>query len=127
MMEGAFDTKTSVVEVYGTQRTREQHVPIIDGLVNNNEGQFQVNVRNDGALAGVANDVAVEVPAIVNAKGVQPLRVKPLPPKVMLPSQGLYQRELRPLSWRPTCEGNRTPLRCGYRRCRWRHSEGAVS
>ncbi|NLS77393.1 MAG: alpha-glucosidase/alpha-galactosidase [Chloroflexi bacterium] len=84
MMEGAFDAKTSVVAVFGAQKTREQHVPIIDGLVNNHEGQFQVNVRNEGALAGVAADVAVEVPAIVNAKGVQPLRVKPLPPKVMV-------------------------------------------
>ena len=73
-----------ITEVFGTTQTREQHVPIIDGLVNDNEGQFQVNVRNDGALAGIPDDVAVEVPAIVNAKGIQPLRVEPLPRKVLL-------------------------------------------
>jgi len=43
-----------------------------------------VNVRNDGALPGVPNDVAVEVPAIVNRKGIQPLRVDPLPKKILL-------------------------------------------
>ena len=59
-------------------------MPIIDGLVNNHEGQFQVNVPNRGALAGLPDDVAVEVPAVVNAKGIQPLRVGALPPKVML-------------------------------------------
>jgi len=70
--------------MFGDKKTSEQHVPIIDGLVNDNEGQFQVNVRNDGALFGVPDDVAVEVPAIVNKKGIQPLRVQPLPRKVML-------------------------------------------
>src|SRR5690606_7341877 len=33
--------KASVIEVFGAQKTREQQVPIIDGLVNDNEGQFQ--------------------------------------------------------------------------------------
>ena len=28
--------------------------------------------------------MVVEVPAIVNVKGIQPLRVQPLPPKLML-------------------------------------------
>jgi len=68
----------------GTEKTREQIVPIIDGLVNNNEGYFQVNVPNHGALPGVPDDVVVEVPAIVNQKGIQPIRVPPLPPKIMI-------------------------------------------
>jgi len=84
MTEAAFDPKVSITEIFGTKKTREQHIPIIDGLVNNHEGQFQVNVRNDGALPGIPDDVAVEVPAIVNAKGIQPIRVSPLPRKVML-------------------------------------------
>lgn len=84
MTESAFDPKVSLVELFGSGKTREQHIPIIDGLINDNEGQFQVNVRNDGALPGVPDDVAVEVPALVNGKGVQPIRVDPLPPKVLL-------------------------------------------
>ena len=84
--ESAYDPKARLTEIFGTERTREQHVPIIDRLVNDNEGYFQVNVRNDGALPGIPDDVAVEVPAIVNARGVQPIRVDPLPPKVMMGS-----------------------------------------
>ena len=84
MREAAFDEKVRPIEMFGDVMTTEQHVPIIDGLVNDNEGQFQVNVPNCGALAGVPDDVAVEVPALVNRKGIQPLRVEPLPHKVML-------------------------------------------
>ena len=84
MKEAAYDQNVRPIKIFGDKKTSEQHVPIIDGLVNDNEGQFQVNVRNDGALHGIPDDVAVEVPAIVNKKGIQPLRVQSLPRKVML-------------------------------------------
>jgi alpha-galactosidase len=84
MKEAAYDSNIRPVDLFGSRKTSEQHVPIIDGLVNDNEGQFQVNVRNDGALPGIPDNVAVEVPAIVNKNGIQPLRVEPLPRKVML-------------------------------------------
>lgn len=96
--ETANDPKASVVAVFGSQKTREQQVPIIDGLVNNNEGYFQVNVPNYGALPGVPDDVVVEVPALVNQKGIQPIRVDPLPEKIMyeqiLPEWLDMEREL---------------------------------
>jgi alpha-galactosidase/6-phospho-beta-glucosidase family protein len=79
----ATDPTASVSEFFGTTKTREQQVPIIDGLVNDNEYRAQVNVRNDGALPGIPDDVVVEVPAIVDRKGIQPLRVDPLPAKIM--------------------------------------------
>ena len=78
------DPKASLVESLGGEKTREQQVPIIDALVNNNEGQFQVNVPNRGALEGVPDDVVVEVPALINQKGIQPLHVGALPPKILL-------------------------------------------
>lgn len=84
MKEAAYNADVRPVKLFGDKKTSEQHVPIIDGLVNDNEGQFQVNVRNDGALPGVPDDVAVEVPAIVNKKGIQPLRVAQLPRKILL-------------------------------------------
>jgi alpha-galactosidase len=80
----AVDPKADLTKLVGTERTHEQQVPIMDGLTNNTEGYFQVNVPNHGALAGIPDDVVVEVPAIVNAKGIQPLRVGSLPPKIML-------------------------------------------
>jgi alpha-galactosidase len=73
-----------VQDMGGRTMTGEQIVPIMDGLVNNHEGQFQVNVPNWGALQGIPDDVVVEVPAVVNQKGIQPLNVGELPPKIML-------------------------------------------
>jgi alpha-galactosidase len=94
----ANDPSASVTQYAGTEKTREQIVPIMDGLINNNEGYFQVNVPNHGALPGIPDDVVVEVPAIVNVKGIQPIRVDPLPPKVMfghvLPDWLDMEREL---------------------------------
>jgi alpha-galactosidase len=94
----ANDPKASLVESLGAEKTREQQVPIIDGLVNDNEGFFQVNIPNKGALSGVPDDVVVEVPAIVNKIGIQPLRVEPLPGKIMyeqiLPEWLDMEREL---------------------------------
>ena len=84
MMRAATDPDTRPIEIFGSERTREQHVPIIDGLVNDNEALFQVNVPNNGVLEGLPDDVAVEVPAIVNRMGIQPLKVTQLPKKVML-------------------------------------------
>ena len=100
MKKAAFDPKIRPIELFGSERTSEQHVPIIDGLVNDSGAmagaiarQFQVNVPNNGALAGLPDDVAVEVPAIVNKKGIQPLCVGSLPPKVML--EKIYPAWLR--------------------------------
>jgi alpha-galactosidase len=73
-----------MTELFGKTRTREQQVPIIDALTNNVKGQFQVNVPNNGAIDGVDDDVVVEVPAIINRKGIQPINVGKLPKKVML-------------------------------------------
>jgi alpha-galactosidase len=78
------DPSAKLTEVFGMGRTREQQVPIIDALTNDVGGTFQVNVPNHGALPGVDADVVVEVPAVIDAKGIQPLRVQPLPKKIML-------------------------------------------
>ena len=93
MREAAYDESIRPVDLFGSDKTTEQHIPIIDGLVNGNEGLFQVNVPNRGVLAGIPDDVAVEVPAIVNQMGIQPLRVDPLPRKIVL--ECLYPDWLR--------------------------------
>jgi hypothetical protein len=83
MTQWANDPKTDMVKAIGTEKTHEQIVPIMDGLTNNNEGYFQVNVPNHGALEGIGDDVVAEVPAIVNEKGIQPVHVGALPSKIM--------------------------------------------
>lgn len=90
MIAGALqDPQASLVEVAleiqgGQTMTGEQIVPIMDALANNHPGQFQVNVPNRGALMGLPDDVVVEVPAMIDQKGIQPLQVGALPPKIML-------------------------------------------
>jgi alpha-galactosidase len=84
MKAAAYDADVRPVSLFGSDKTTEQHIPIIDALVNNNEYQAQVNIINNGALPGIPDDVAVEVPAVVNQMGIQPIRVEPLPRKIML-------------------------------------------
>ncbi len=74
------DPSARMTDLFGKTRMREQQVPIIDALTNNVEGQFQVNVPNN-AIDGIDDDVVVEVPAIINGKGIQPLNVGRLPKK----------------------------------------------
>lgn len=82
--EASGDPNAKLTEVFGAEKTREQQVPIIDALTNDVEGQFQVNVPNRGAIDGIDDDVVVEVPAVINKKGIQPLNVGALPKKIML-------------------------------------------
>ncbi len=84
MKAAAYDPQARPVTLFGDKKTSEQHIPIIDALVNDHEYRAQVNVLNNGALPGLPDDVAVEVPAIVNRMGIQPIRVEPLPTKLML-------------------------------------------
>jgi alpha-galactosidase len=73
-----------VAEVFPPKKSDEQILPIIDALVNDHPGYFQVNVPNQGALQGVPDDVVVEVPAMIDGKGIRPLAVGRLPEQLML-------------------------------------------
>ncbi len=79
------DPKSSIVGEFGSSKTREGQVDIMDALVNNNEGQFQVNIPNRGILKGLPDDLVVEVRAVIDQRGIQPIQpVDGLPPKIML-------------------------------------------
>jgi alpha-galactosidase len=78
------DASVSVTAEFPPMKSGEQHVPIIDAIVNDREGMFQVNVPNGGAVDGVPSDVVVEVPALVGSRGVQRLHVGRLPERLML-------------------------------------------
>ena len=74
----------SVLEAFPPVKTREQQVPIMDALVNDASAKFQINVPNQGALPGVADDVVTELPAIIDQGGIHRIQVTPLPRKIML-------------------------------------------
>jgi alpha-galactosidase len=78
------DRDKKITESFFPEKTLEQHMPIIDAIVNDHEGQFQVNVPNRGSIEGLPDDVVVDIPAIVNKKGIKPIHVEKLPKKLML-------------------------------------------
>lgn len=85
MTEVANDPKADLVKAFGATKTREQIVPILDALSNNNVGEFQVNVPNKGSkVKGIPENVVVEVPAVIDQKGVHVKDTIPLPPQILL-------------------------------------------
>ena len=55
---------------------------IVSILENTRSYELTVNVRNDGALPGLPEWAIVELPGVVDANGVTPLHVPPLPPAI---------------------------------------------
>ncbi|NOZ21796.1 MAG: alpha-glucosidase/alpha-galactosidase [Planctomycetes bacterium] len=92
----AHDTDSRVTEAFPPQKSGEQIVPIIDGLFNDNEGHFQVNIPNNGVLDGVPDDVVVEVPGVVNKSGIKGYVTQQLPRNLML-------QVMQPRLWRAEC------------------------
>ena len=84
MNQVAKDPSTSVTERFPPVKSREQHIPLIDALVNDREGKFQVNIRNNGAIQGIPDDVVVEIPGIASGRGIQGVHIGELPKRLML-------------------------------------------
>jgi alpha-galactosidase len=63
--------------------TGETNITVIDALANGRGGLFQVNVLNEGAIPGIPDDIAVELPAYVSRAGIQKLQLEPLPEPIM--------------------------------------------
>ncbi len=61
----------------------EGAVELVEGIWGNlNQYEETVNVPNRGAIANLGAEVVVEVPALLNSMGVQPLPIGPLPPAI---------------------------------------------
>jgi alpha-galactosidase len=80
----ARDESASVLDAFPPVKTHEQQVPIIDALTNDVAGKFQINVPNEGAIPGIADDEVVEIPAIIDKGGIHRIHVDPLPRKLMI-------------------------------------------
>ncbi len=80
----AEDPSRSVLEAFPPTKTREQQVPIIDALTNDVPGTFQINRPNDGTIPGIPDDIASEFPAMIDKGGIRPIKMAPLPKKIML-------------------------------------------
>ncbi len=84
MRQAALDPRARVTDIFGTTRTTEQQVPIIDALTNNARDRFQINWPNRGIIDGIPDDVVAEFQAVIDASGVHPIKPSPIPRKIML-------------------------------------------
>lgn len=90
------DASVSVTKEFPPEPSGEQHVPIVDAMANDEEGTFQVNVPNEGAIDGIPDDVVVEVPVRIDGHGVHRNHVGKLPKRLML--HAIIPRMLR-MEW----------------------------
>lgn len=77
------DRTVNVSDVFGTRKSTEVMVPLVECLSGLDERELIVNVVNSGSwVEGIPTDFEVEVPATVGSAGIRPRRTEPLPPAV---------------------------------------------
>mgnify|MGYP000164963190 CR=1 FL=1 len=63
----------------------EQHIPFIDALIGGSKRRLVLNIPNDSKIIpGIPEDVIVEVPVIVDEKGIHPEKIDPPIPQRIL-------------------------------------------
>jgi 6-phospho-beta-glucosidase len=77
------DTKPELLEHRGGAYYSEAAAQLIASLVDGRGDVQVVDVRNDGALPGLAADDVVEIPARIDRDGAHPLPLEPLPPELL--------------------------------------------
>jgi alpha-galactosidase/6-phospho-beta-glucosidase family protein len=63
-------------------KSREQIAPLIDSMTNDKGERFVLDVRNDGAIPTLPNDVAVEIPVRADKKGLHPEKIELMPERL---------------------------------------------
>lgn len=80
----ALDASKPITDTFPPVQSDEQIVPIINALVNDVRGIYQVNIPNRGPiLQGFPEDLVVECQGVVDASGIRGIAVPPLPRKLM--------------------------------------------
>ena len=75
--------KPALLEQRGGAFYSEAAVGLVSSLLNGDGAVHEVDVRNGGTLAGLADDDVVEVPALVGRDGIEPLEQAPLAPELL--------------------------------------------
>jgi 6-phospho-beta-glucosidase len=79
----ALATKPALLEQRGGAFYSEAATRLVASLAGGDGRVHVVDVRNDGTLAGLADDDVVEVPARVDRGGARPLKQPPLAPELL--------------------------------------------
>lgn len=69
---------------------QEQLISIIRGILTDSRQMFSCNVLNNGAIPGLPNDAAVEIPGVATARGIRPIAV----PDLSAPLTAVLNRRL---------------------------------
>ncbi|MDM7274638.1 MAG: alpha-glucosidase/alpha-galactosidase [Thermoprotei archaeon] len=77
------DPSKPLAETVPPVKSGETLVPLINSIVNDEPGTYQVNVINGDSIPGIPSDVAVEMPAVVDGRGVHRLSFNGLPQRIM--------------------------------------------
>jgi 6-phospho-beta-glucosidase len=75
--------KPALLEHRGGAFYSEAAVGLVRSLSTGDGAVHEVDVRNEGALAGLADDDVVEVPARIDRDGIEPLQQRPLAPELL--------------------------------------------
>jgi 6-phospho-beta-glucosidase len=79
----ALSEKPALLDRRGGAFYSEAAIGLVRSLSSGDGAVHEVDVRNDGTLAGLADDDVVEVPARVGADGAAPLAQAPLAPELL--------------------------------------------
>lgn len=79
----ALDRKPALLEQRGGAYYSEAAAALVTSLFTGDGGLHYVNLRNNGTIAGLPDEAAIEVPAIVDTTGAHPVPVPPLPPEML--------------------------------------------
>src|SRR2546423_1543491 len=79
----ALTTKPKLLERRGGAFYSEAATQLVASLASNAGDAQVVDIRNNGTIAGLAEDDAVEVPARITAKGPEPREQAPLAPELL--------------------------------------------
>ncbi len=76
----ASDPSSDLFSIVPPKPSGETIIPLIDSIVNDTPRVLIVNIQNTGSFVpGIPNDFAVEIPALVSARGIQGIQTNPLP------------------------------------------------
>ncbi len=76
------DIKPPQLEQRGGAYYSDAAVSLISAIYNDKKEVHTVNVRNNGTIKGLPDDVSIEVNALVDSTGAHPITVGELPPTI---------------------------------------------
>jgi 6-phospho-beta-glucosidase len=79
----AVDERPDLLMQRGGAYYSEAALGLISSLTSDDRAVHEVDIRNDGTLAGLADDDVVEVPARIGQDGAEPLPQRPLAPELL--------------------------------------------